>query len=316
MFKKITLITLCSVFFCALPWVSAQAIEDDDIISSVTLLGSTTNQTGGSTDMTFEFTSDTTITTDYEIYVLFFNEEDEVDIQSATAFNFSEAVYSSSTMTAIIDVNSGFSPFALLRPSVDLAPGTYGFSLTGIINTTVDGAHSPAMSTATWSPEMKATMATKDYLVGDIDKDEDGEIDDDWDSDGDGIPDNEEDLNGDGIPDDEQDEDGDGIPDNEETEPDKPKKKYLKVKNKKKKSAKLKWKAVTNADFYKVRLEKKKKKKYKKKKVYKNVTKVYKKIKKKRKLLKPGKRYRFKVKACNDQGCSKWSKKKKFKMKG
>lgn len=93
--------------------------------------------------------------------------------------------------------------------------------------------------------------------------------------------------------------------------PGKIKKKYLKTKKIKKKSAKMKIKkAKARATFYKFRIEKKKKNKkgYKIKKTYKNVTK----LKKKAKKLKRKTKHRWKVKACNDAGCSKWSKYKKF----
>lgn len=93
-----------------------------------------------------------------------------------------------------------------------------------------------------------------------------------------------------------------------------PKKKNFEVKKKKKCSALLKWKSQSAATYYKLRLEKykKKKKTYKKIKLYKNLTAKKKQIKKSKKILKAGTKYRFKMKACNSAGCSDWSKYKKF----
>lgn len=87
----------------------------------------------------------------------------------------------------------------------------------------------------------------------------------------------------------------------------------LKAKNVKRRSASLRWGAADNADTYKLRLDRKKGSKYKKVKVFKNITGLKKKVGKK--YLKAGKAYRFRVKACNEVGCSVWSAQKKFRTK-
>lgn len=108
--------------------------------------------------------------------------------------------------------------------------------------------------------------------------------------------------------------------------PSKPGKKKLKLKDKKKKSATLKLtEDVTGATYYKLTIEKRKKvwKKYKKLKKrfvvvkrYKNLVTRIKKVKKGKKILLPGRTYRMKWQACNEAGCSDWSKYKNFTMNG
>lgn len=90
-----------------------------------------------------------------------------------------------------------------------------------------------------------------------------------------------------------------------------PKARKLKVRNKKKRAATLQWKAADRASYYKVQLLAADKKTVIKR--WKNHKKNSKKIKKKHKHLKAGTVYYFRVKACNYHGCSKWSKRKKFK---
>lgn len=81
----------------------------------------------------------------------------------------------------------------------------------------------------------------------------------------------------------------------------------LKAKKRKKRKATLQWKRRNAASYYKLQLKKKKKKI----KTFRNVTSRKKKVG--RLYLKPGKTYRFRVKACNSAGCSRWSDYKKFK---
>lgn len=87
----------------------------------------------------------------------------------------------------------------------------------------------------------------------------------------------------------------------------------LKVKNKKKRAATLRWQASDRASYYKVQLLASDKKTVLKR--WKNHKNNKKKIKKKHKHLKAGTVYYYRVKACNSAGCSKWSKRKKFKTK-
>ena len=97
---------------------------------------------------------------------------------------------------------------------------------------------------------------------------------------------------------------------NYSTEASAPKKvKGLQVTEVKKKAATITWKKRKAASYYKVQLLGKKGKKLKTWKKHKKKKRV---IKKKYKILKPGKTYYYRVKACNSAGCSKWSKKKKF----
>lgn len=86
----------------------------------------------------------------------------------------------------------------------------------------------------------------------------------------------------------------------------------LKVKNIKARSVLLKWNQVDNVEYYKVRLTKRNKKLIKS---WKHVTNNKKLVKKRKKIIKPGKKYKFKVKACIDSECGTWSKWKKFKTK-
>lgn len=81
----------------------------------------------------------------------------------------------------------------------------------------------------------------------------------------------------------------------------------LKVKKITARGAILKWRAVDDADFYKVNLRSNKGKKIK---LFKNITVAKKKLTKK--ILSAGKKYKFRVRACNVAGCSKWSKHKSF----
>ena len=96
------------------------------------------------------------------------------------------------------------------------------------------------------------------------------------------------------------------------------KKKNLKVKNKKKRQAKLWWKAKDGATKYQMTLSKKKvnkKNKYKLVKKFKGITNNYKLVKKSKEFLKSKKDYRFRVRCGNETGWSKWSPWKKFTMK-
>ncbi len=99
--------------------------------------------------------------------------------------------------------------------------------------------------------------------------------------------------------------------------PGKLKQKRLKIKKRKKKSVLMKWSAKAGADWYNVRTQKrkplyktiaKKKNRWNKKKTYKRITN----LKKRATRLKPGSTYRFRVRACNDSGCGKWSPNKAF----
>lgn len=81
----------------------------------------------------------------------------------------------------------------------------------------------------------------------------------------------------------------------------------LKVKNIKRRSATLKWKTVDGATYYKVQLRKKSGKKVK---TFKNLTENKQAATKK--YLKPGKTYKFRVKACDESSCSAFSDYKKF----
>lgn len=91
-------------------------------------------------------------------------------------------------------------------------------------------------------------------------------------------------------------------------------KKKLKIRQVKRRRALLKWNAVTDAEYYKVRLDRKKvagEKKWKKVKVFKRITAAKKQLKKKH--LKAGKTYRYRVRACSSNNlCSAWGKYKKF----
>ena len=106
--------------------------------------------------------------------------------------------------------------------------------------------------------------------------------------------------------------------------PVKPKKKKMKVKKKAKKYATLNWADVSGADTYTLQVTKckndlrkkckkvrhfQKKKRYRK---FKNFTKSQKKVKK----LKKGVYYRWRVKACNDAGCSKFTGWKRYVTRG
>ncbi len=99
------------------------------------------------------------------------------------------------------------------------------------------------------------------------------------------------------------------------TKPGKIKKSKMKVKNKKKRTAKLWVKAKSTATKYQFVLAKKKAKKkgYTQVVKFKNVKNNYKRLK--QKYLKKGTQYRFKARAGNDAGWGKWSKWKKFKTK-
>ncbi len=83
----------------------------------------------------------------------------------------------------------------------------------------------------------------------------------------------------------------------------------LKVKKIRKYGATLQWKKPDRTDYFKVQLLKKNGRNLKK---WTNHSKRKRQIIKSNKLLKPGKTYRYRVKACNEIGCAKWSKKKKF----
>lgn len=97
----------------------------------------------------------------------------------------------------------------------------------------------------------------------------------------------------------------------EGTAPARPKKKQLSVLQLKQRTAMLKWAAVDSATSYTVRVDRKTGS-WEKVKVFKNVSKTKKNLKKQ--FTKAGARHRFRVKACNDAGCSKWSKPKVFTM--
>lgn len=92
--------------------------------------------------------------------------------------------------------------------------------------------------------------------------------------------------------------------------PDKPTK--LKIKKIKTTSATLSWKGDSVASSYKLQLSTKKGKKIK---TFENLTAAKKVIKSKAKLLQAGKTYKFRARACNEAGCSKWSKYQSFKTK-
>lgn len=83
----------------------------------------------------------------------------------------------------------------------------------------------------------------------------------------------------------------------------------LKVKNIEQRSATLKWGEVTGADTYTIQLVKKNGTKIK---TWNNIASTKKKIKASQKLLKSEKTYKFRVKSCNNAGCSAFSKYKKF----